>query len=332
VHEAVTAVLATSYDLRDVLLRPIAHGSRPVFRVDSASGRFVIKCYAAERESLDALARSDAGSARAVACGLPTAPIVANREGRRATDGGDVQYVLYRHIDGRHHGERSFTTRAAAHLGGVIGGLERAFAGLDHGDLRPDNHWPMDIHGGLARLTALLREAERSPHPTGCKSASALRSRIEALEGLAGEMRGLADLPLQWVHGDCNPENILFDADDNVTAVLDFDNLSRLPRGFDFMYALNQSFRSPDACARSALQAYLDELRPPRTEIEGYPVMWLYCDMQIIWNTTYVYMDPQTRQEREGSAATPAPPWWLANWREMTAFFLATYDAWATGG
>lgn len=326
-----TAVLAEAYGLSHVTLRQIQDGPRLIHRVDADSGRYVVKSYRPEDGRLDALARSDAGNARAMARGLPTPPIMPNRDGRRATDGGDLHHVLYRHVEGHHHSATTFTPRAAAHLGAAIGRLEQAFADFDPGDLPPDHPWPKDTDEAIARLTATLRAAEAGTDPASRKTASALRSRIDALEGLADELRAVADLPLQWVHGDCNPDNVLFTADDAVAAILDFDNLSRLPRGFDFMYALNQSFRAPDACARSALHAYLDLARPTRAEVATHPIMWMYCDMQIVWHTTHTWTHPYTRQHHEGQVATPAPPWWLAHWREMTEFFLATYDAWVDG-
>lgn len=66
-----------------------------------------------------------------------------------------MRYVLYRHVEGRHHKEGSFTARASDRWGRVIGQLQKALATIQGDDLSPDHDWPMDVDGGHARLTAL---------------------------------------------------------------------------------------------------------------------------------------------------------------------------------
>lgn len=63
-HEALTAVLSQAYGLHHVALRDIDDGSRPVCLVDAVGGRFVVKCYGADRESIEALARRRRGVPR----------------------------------------------------------------------------------------------------------------------------------------------------------------------------------------------------------------------------------------------------------------------------
>lgn len=234
-RETVQAMLAAAYGLRGVTLHALEQGTaRPVLRVEAAGERFVLKCYTADREGLAALARSATRRARAATYGLPTAPLVPNRMRCTATAAGGMRYVLYRHVQGRHHDEGSFSVRASDRLG-----WDRPTAqGARCDRWRRPGAPPcvaVDVGGGHARLTALWRRAARGTDPVSQRSAAAFRSRIAAVEALADDMFGLVDVPVQWVHGDCNPGNFLFDAEDEVVAILDFDNLSLLPRGFDFL-------------------------------------------------------------------------------------------------
>jgi Ser/Thr protein kinase RdoA (MazF antagonist) len=326
VEAALREILASAYGLEAPVLHRLPAGDRPVFTVACGSGAFVLKLYPEEAEPLAALLRSAAGAARAAAGGVPTPEIVADHLGRTAVPGPRFRLVLCVRAPGRHHRGGGFPEPAAADLGRTIARLQRALAGWEPAGLRPDHDWPLEPADGLRRLETLLRAAEERADPPGRRTAAALRSRLEALSALEGQLGGLAALPRQWVHGDCNPGNFLFEPAGRVAAVLDFDNLSRLPRGFDFMYALDQAFREPGPPARAALRAYIAELRPPRAEVEAYPRLWVYCALQNIVETTYGFRD-RDGGAHEARVAEPAPAWWLAHWPEVTDFFLRTADA-----
>src|SRR5206468_1806990 len=87
--------------------------------------------------------------------------------------------------------------------------------------------------------------------------------------------------------------NVLFAGDDSVSAVVDFDNTTVLPRGFDFMRALALCL-TPLAPERDHyLRGYRELTRPSRDELTSYVPLWTYQAVGDIWPLEIRYLEPE---------------------------------------
>ncbi len=308
----------------DKLDRGSAHG---VLKLDTSSGRFVLKWYDPDIADLDTLTRTLRGNQQAERHGIPVAPAIPNVNNELVTPVARGWYVLYRHIEGRLLDEGLFNQRSAQSFGATIGMLQTAMAELDERDLVGDFNWEMRVDWGYRYLQGKLETAESSADPRAQIAAAAIRRHLETFVSCTEAMASVERLPVQWVHGDCNPGNFLFASDDTVAAVLDFDNVSRFPQGYDFMYGLNQSFRDSRPLVSQSLSAYLSQTKPVRQDVVAYPSMWLYCSMLNMYPMDNQDATPEDYQKHWDDYRADVG-WWVSRIDEMSRFFGAVYDEW----
>lgn len=317
-------ILEENYGLEPVSISKIHQGIGDVYQVETDRGTFVLKGYGQNSRSIQ---RSLRGNAQAGKWGIPIALEVPNCRGDLVTKTLHGSYILYHFINGKTVKEGEFSHTAAANLGRTIGMLQNALKGIDSEGLVGDHRWEISIAGGHRRLVAKLREGEEMSPPYKAVTTQYMSSHLKLYTAHTKEMTCVEKLMVQWVHGDCNPGNFLFDESDRVAAVIDFDNLSYLPRGFDFMYAQAQSFSEPGDLLRGALWAYLDEVQPTREEVASYPGMWLFSLFLNIWpwDALYKGLDEYTAVWESYNHNIKR---WIRLLPDMNAFFVEVYDAW----
>jgi Ser/Thr protein kinase RdoA (MazF antagonist) len=354
-HEHERDILRRHYGLTADEIQPmrtVGGGIKTLHRVACGPATYVLKRFRTDyRTVADVVAMHDAQDYLRAA-GLPMVAAVPNRDGQTvtpdATGGGGpgarggfgqlpaaptaptapgYAWVLYPWVYGHHiQPGANMTLQKAATLGDTIARLAQALKG-----------WPTSWPGAEPtqldppdeRITfyeELLRHAERDHSPTGEICRHSLRERLRGLHHLAPIAPAVVAMERQWVHGDMNEGNVFFDADGRITAIIDFDNIRRSPRGFDFMYALGSFFptRATEGPERDAYaRAWIEATRPTRAELELLPAIWAYRDLCDVWPIDEYYLHPDTYP---GWSIDPPTGWWERELERSRGWLLELAD------
>ena len=129
---------------------------------------------------------------------------------------------------------------------------------------------------------------------------------------------------MQWIHCDFLETNVLFAGNEHVSAVLDFDNTTVLPRGFDFMRALAYCVTPLVPERDHYLRGFLETAKPGRAALAMYVPLWTYLVVGDIWPLETRYLEPERFDPRweDACQASLLPDGWEAE-MEMIAAWLA---------
>ncbi|MEV6310562.1 phosphotransferase [Streptomyces sp. NPDC051840] len=238
--ERALGVIAERYRLRDVdcFLPILLDGNRcTLLEVRSETSKKVVVECAEERyffkqipwycDTPEQVEVSTALQARLRLAGLPVPRLLPTDSGELWTVIGEETYVLFDFSHGLRYGAHPGQLTAAA---ATLGRLHRAAVhvpGAPGESVFRLAHDHLDLLGHVAGGEG--RDLGSAP--------ATLRALAEEAERRAGAL-GFGELPAVAVHGDYNPWNLLFDEDDAVTAVLDFDNSDVASRLHDLAEAL----------------------------------------------------------------------------------------------
>lgn len=322
-HEQERAILQRHYGLTADEVEPIRSvggGIKSICRVECGGRPYVLKRFRTDYRTLDDVIAMHDAQDYLRAAGLPMVTMVPNREGRTVTPDMDgcgltgpvgnfgrqassdgapgYAWVLYNWVPGRHiQPGVTMTTRAAATLGKTVARLglvlkewPTTWPGAESAQLDP-------VDERIAFYEELLRHAEQDQTERGEVCRQSLRERLRGIRHLARVAPTIIAMERQWVHGDMNEGNVFFDDDDNITAIIDFDNIRRSPRGFDFMYGLGAFFptRATEGPERDAYaRAWIEATRPAAAELELLPALWAYRDLCDVWPIDEYYLQPDT--------------------------------------
>ncbi|MFD7712653.1 phosphotransferase enzyme family protein [Streptomyces sp. NPDC059786] len=223
--------------------------------VEAAGERYFLKqipWYCDSPEQIAVSTRIQEGLRRA---GVPVARLRPTRDNRLWTSFGGESFVLFDCVEGLRYrktpGQDAFAARTLAQL-------HRAAVMVDGAPAE-------DVFTLAADHIGLLR----SVVPAAAGAASVLEELLAPAERQA-RSAGFDALPVTAVHGDFNPWNLLFTEDQQVAAVVDFDNCDVASRLHDVAEALltfcvvryaddttNFAFNQARTVDRSAVDAFL---------------------------------------------------------------------------
>ncbi|MFZ5814310.1 MAG: phosphotransferase enzyme family protein [Bacillota bacterium] len=287
-------ILAECYGLAPATLHPLNFTGavfKDVCRVEAGGTAYVLKRYRSDFRSGQDLTAIHQAQEYLMRKGLPVAPVLPDREGRLVTGDGGHCWVLYAWVEGRHQRPEQIPDRRAALLGATLARLDLELGGWETDWPGAEPFYALLPAESIARFEELLRLAERGSGPRDQLAVQVLRYRIEALDRLAPLAPRIIPMERQWVHGDPNEGNFLWEGD-RITAIIDFDNMRWAPRGFDFMYALTSHFPSGSPAREAFARAYLGAVRPTPAELELYAPMWAYTQLCDIWPIDELYLRP----------------------------------------
>lgn len=188
----------------------------------SAGNRYVLK----RRNASAFMDREPGLTAFLRDSGLPVAVPMPTRTGAACLDSATGLYALYPRLDGEvireHYGSGS--SERAHRFGRAIARLHLAL-----------QQWPGESIAPGLDLVAQVRDwalpcIRRHSEQLDCaRVATAAAICISELEPAA------PGLPVQWIHRDIHPANMLF-VQDELTGILDFEMAQRGPRVFDPCY------------------------------------------------------------------------------------------------
>jgi Ser/Thr protein kinase RdoA (MazF antagonist) len=228
--------------------------------------------------------------------GVPVPGLIPNPSGELITWAPDAGYVLSDWVEGRHLRPGQYSATAAHALGEVVGRLTLALA-EDWRELREP--WtlrkPDEIIGQFERL---LAAAEKGSTPLDRRTAQDVRLRLAYLRRHPDLYAQVSSMPMQWVHCDFLESNVLFADNNQVAAVVDFDNTTVLPRGFDFMRALALCVTAEGPERDDYLRGYVETAQPGRVELATYVPLWSYAVVGHIWPLEIRYLKPEQYDPR----------------------------------
>ena len=203
---------------------------------------------------------------------LPFAETMLTKQGQGVVEVNGLVAEIDRYVAGTNWDARRQLRPGLAMLGRVHAAMGRA-AGM--GTEQPtghgrENHVEADEALGYARRAEAFVRSWEDARPWELALASDMVRLGEIVRPLEAELAGAARR--QLVHGDFWEQNVLFNADGDVAAVLDLDFCGTRPRVDDLAYTLSGTgslLHSPTVdpahwdSIRPAVDAYLDAVAPP---------------------------------------------------------------------
>ena len=207
--------------------------------------------------------------------GLPFPATLETKQGQGVVEVDGRVAEIERYVSGTNWDARRQLRSGLSMLGRVHAEMARA---AELGDEQPPggwNHVEADQALDWARRAAAVVSSWDDATPVELALAGDLVRLAEVLRPLEAEFAGAARR--QLVHGDFWEQNVLFDADGHVAAVLDLDFCGSRPRVDDLAYTLSGTgslLRNPAVdvahweSIQPAVDAYVNAVAPPLSSDE----------------------------------------------------------------
>jgi homoserine kinase type II len=196
------------------------------FRVVADGGEFFLRLYE-EQDRSGALADTHrvAHLARA---GVPTPAPAESDRGDRVATVAHKPAALFPWVTGDMRCQASIAAIHVEQVGAALASMHVASKGLEVGEGR---FGPEALKGRLERI-------ERDGGVVLAERVPALARALRDAESARASTVPLGEVPHGFVHGDVFRDNVLFDANDRLVALLDFESACRGPLVYDVMVAV----------------------------------------------------------------------------------------------
>ena len=302
------AAALDAYGLRGSKTEQLAGGViNRVWRVDTASGSFVLKHYISGvskgqiRSSV--LAANVAGSR-----GLPVPAVFPTLDGEIVCELPDGPFVLSEFVAGRLFDPGTIPPTAARNMGRVLAQLHDALRSLPPGSAKP-LPLPDVIEEQLRNLLEIARSRR------GDRVDAIAEAVLEAKLELLSTIDTVPDYLPQWTHGDFEWRNVLFDSKENVAAVFDFDELQYFSPARDVMRCIALSFPGLELEADDFFAGYAEVRRLTPEEARSYVDFYRYISTHRVWPISARYLDTEHYQQRWADFIQPILPW---DWKGLS--------------
>ena len=299
------ALVEAAWDLGAIsAVRPLPRGSAtaPKALVVTGRGRFILKRRAPQRTREEDIGFSHSIQSRLMAHQFPLPRLICARDGRTFHRAGEHAYELFQFVQGHRFGQDAAGARAA---GLALARYHHLLASaMDHleavgypmrSPTTGQYHDAPDFDVRIARASAAL---ERASGHEGVLLSRRIESMYRQAAAETARM-GVSAFPVQIIHGDWHPGNMLFRGAD-VAAVLDHDNAGVGQRIMDIANgALQFSLRGkgppehwPAEPDRPRLRAFMAGLDAgpggPISESEIHALPWLMLQALVFEGVTPV--------------------------------------------
>ena len=334
-------VLSSAYGLNDCAVVRVDRGTmNQCYRVESGRTIRFLKSYATRFYEPEQILRSCEVQLLVHRAGLPTPRIIPNYQGNFITISDKGFYVLSEFAFGHEYARNKIPDQAAYHMGVMLARLQGLLK--DPRDVTPIKL--LDPYTASDRLQKLLMLAEVKEDlgEVDAVACQILRYKIDALHRQAGLFAQLQEVPAQRVHGDYQVSNLVFSAENQVSAILDFDQLQRRPRGLEMMRALDFSFshdqileqpgpQTSDQPGLGFFRGYAEaaawaEAPLTEEEVRLFASLWTYYWLVRPWPLDVRYERPEDYDVRWDSLIQPPSDWWEQNMDAVTEGFLRDFE------
>ncbi|MGB8954970.1 MAG: phosphotransferase [Tumebacillaceae bacterium] len=318
-------LLHHEYNIRNAALTPFELGVvNRNYRVDADGERYVLKSYATQHYKPQEIRRVIQIQELVRTQGFPVPAVIPNRQGEGVTETADGFVVLSRFAEGHHLERGHIPPNAARSMGETLGRLQTLLEPIE--ELRP--YKPSDLAITIEFLEKMLGMAEQKLGHTPAHEAAreTLRWKIRALPMMEPYLAKFETLRSQLLHGDYQETNVLFDDQQRVSAVIDFDNIRVLPRARELMRAMSICFFVQGELLPEAfdfLSAYHEQVQAPEAEVALYAPLCAYYHLFSTWPINVLVMRPEAYDVRWDRFLQPPNTFWESNIDRLTDQFLS---------
>lgn len=271
-----------------------------VYAITTVDGRFVLRRY---RAGSAALLRREAQVTHAVAeRGLPAVPPHPTRAGDDGVETEGAWFALFPFASGLQRDADALTPAEISSAGAVLGRLHRALAELPAGGRQtPRLAW--DGPAWVKRLEKVEQAILARPVLTASDEIALARAQAQRAWLTAPDCRHSDDLldPLQVIHGDYHHRNLFF-ANQQVSAIIDWEQTGLMPRACEAVRAGTYMFALEPNRTRTFLDAWMAEAGAARTELRRGAEVFAVVRDHWVWALEEVYLSGNT------AAAAFIPP------------------------
>jgi len=313
-------LIGEAYGLANATMIRLEQGAQNAsFRVESGDHTFYLKRYESRLYRPDQVRHSLEIQNAVSQLGLSVPMVVLNRHGDITTETEDGTYALSTFVAGGQYRRGQIPALAARSMGETLGKLHLALGRLAEPRpyVPPD---PLATQRHLERVLALALpwQARSVVDERSCR---VLRHKLACLERYAPFAKDLPAMREQLVHGDYQETNLIFDDDERVAAVLDFDNLRFNPRAVEVTRTLSLCFLHegillPDADA--FFTGYQQIMHVPESEVATYAALRTYLSCTIARPIEVRYLNPEAYQSRWDRFIEEPSDWWGRNGDQVT--------------
>lgn len=249
------------------------------FDVQTASGRFFLRCYRANLES-----ERIAGEHRLVqwvgARGIPVATPVAALDGERLVSVGEDRWALFPWVHGLAVGRGALSSTRATALGEMHGRVQAVLA--THPDSKTAQLSMLwDKQQSLAALEHLVAIGkQRGVEDWITEGMERQRGLLESTD--VKTRKHFASLPCQMLHGDFHDQQVLFEGD-RVTAVADWEIWHTDPRAWELVRSLAFSQLLDSPLLIDYLRGYRQHIQPSEDEMQLALTLWFQSRFVGLW-------------------------------------------------
>jgi Ser/Thr protein kinase RdoA (MazF antagonist) len=292
-----------------------AYGRRPVgppepveysvrnqnYRVPTDRGPLFVRFHRPNR-AIERLRREHRAIDWAAAQRLPVVRPLRSLDGQTLVPAAGRIVAVFPWVAGRSPRRGQLTVGQAAALGDMHGRLHAVLAGYADPELPWFwASWPSD---GLNALAQLERCAAELPNAELTEDERrVVGACLEAqLAHLRAEGEGAPPAPdwpgAQPVHGDYHERNVLLDEGDAIAAVVDWDMVTRMPRGFEVVRCLTYAGLLDQPRLEAYLTAYGQHTRLMPSECLAAVELWWRFNVAQSWlyRTRLIERDPAVQQ------------------------------------
>lgn len=271
--------------------------------LDCADGRFALRAYRyAKRAPVE---REHALIAQVAARGIPAVRPVPLLEGGTVLERGGRFYALFPFAPGRHIARARLGPRALAAMGGFLAKLHCALAECSPEGMRPRN-LDMDATRTLEGIAQLLAVIHSKPERDAADALALeqLASRRAAVVRTPGApATPLAVLPFQTIHGDYQEGNLFFQ-ENQVSAIIDWDQAYLAPRAWEVVRVLDLVCRLDPARCRAFLAGYRAGHTLSAGDLDLAAAWYGHMRLHDLWLYNAYYLEGNQRLAR---FITPGP-------------------------
>jgi Ser/Thr protein kinase RdoA (MazF antagonist) len=280
-----------------------------VWRVDTTGSSLVLKEYRSDFPEAARLTQIIAAQQAAEPHGLPVPSLVPNRHGETVTWVDRHAYVLSEYVVGHLHGPGRVPAVAARNMGVILARLHDALLSLAP-DLNPQPLPSLEVIE--ADLRGLLAHARsRRDNPVDAVAEGVIEAKLDLLSSSPA----VPDCERQWTHGDYEWRNVLFDEQDNVAAVIDFDNVIYYPAERDVMRCIALTFPALEPEADSFFEGYAAVRRVSPRDAASYVELYRYFATFRVWPISERYLRSDRYQAHWDEFIQPFAVW---DWQALT--------------
>jgi homoserine kinase type II len=249
------------------------------FDVQTASGRFFLRCYRSNLES-DRIAGEHRLLEWVETRGIPVAVPIRTVSGEELLLQGDERWALFPWMDGVNLERGRLSTAQATALGEMHGRVQAVLAAHPESDaaclsMRWDKAQSIDL---LNRLVAAGRE--RGVEAWITDGIERQRQLLKDTDIAPPER--FSSLPCQLIHGDFHDQQVLFDGD-HIRAVVDWEIWHTDPRAWEVVRSLAFSKLLDSPLLDDYLAGYREHIQLTEDEVQLALSLWFQGRLVGLW-------------------------------------------------